>query len=42
VVLDVPGVTVAEGMVYDLILAGSPGDDEKPLQVITASTQAAT
>jgi len=41
-VLEVPGVTVEAGMVYDLILAGTPGDEEKPLQVITASTQALT
>ena len=42
VVLELPSVTIEEGMVYDLILAGTPGDDERPLQAILASTQAST
>ena len=40
--LELPAVTIEEGMVYDLILAGTPGDDERPLQAILASTQAST
>jgi hypothetical protein len=36
--LTVPDGTVEAGMVYQHILIGAPGDEEKPLQLVTLST----
>ena len=42
VLLDLPGTVVDAGTVYDFVVMGTPGDDDHPLQVITATTPAST
>jgi hypothetical protein len=42
VLLDLPGTVVDAGTVYDFVVIGTPGDDDHPLSVITATTPASS
>jgi len=41
-VLSLPGVQVMAGMVYDFVAMGTPGSEDRPLEVTTLETEATT
>jgi len=42
VLLDLPGTVIEAGTVYDFVVSGTPGDEDHPLMVITATTPASS